>query len=165
MTASTTELAIVDPAAFNLARIEWDNITLPESMDEALALFRDSGIQVDQASVVMPDEFPEIDKKDLVNVPMMLLTWNISNPERGEFEGQYIVVRGITQSGKRFRFSDGSTGIFAQLRKLTGIRVQQGSPTPNAGLLINKGLVKSDYTFTNDQGKPQNATTYYLAND
>jgi hypothetical protein len=160
-----SELAVIAPEKFNLTKISWDDVQAPDSFESALALLEGNGVTVDTAAVVMPDEFPEIEKKDLVNVPVMLLTWNISNPERGEFEGQYIVVRGITRAGKRFRFSDGSTGIFQQLRKLTGVRIQQGYSTPNAGLIVEKGLVKSDYTFTDDKGKPTNATTFYLANE
>lgn len=160
-----SELAIIAPEQFNLTKINWDDVQVPDSFDEAVALLNQQGVVIDTAAIVMPDNFPEIDKKDLVNVPIMLLTWNISNPERGEFDGQYIVVRGITKAGKRFRFSDGSTGIFRQLRNLTGQRIQQGYATPNSGLVIEKGLVKSDYTYQDEKGKPTNATTYYLANE
>ena len=160
-----SELAVIEQSEFNLTKINWEDVQAPATFDDAVALLNAQGVTIDTAAVVMPDEFPEVDKKDLVNVPLMLLTWNISDPTKSEFEGQYIVVRGITRMGKRFRFSDGSTGIFQQLRKLTGVRRAQGYATPNAGLVIEKGLVKSDYTFLDEKGKPANATTYYLANE
>jgi len=160
-----SEIAMINQSEFNLTKVSWDDIAVPETFDEAVALLNAQGVLIETAEQVNPDAFPEVAKEKLVNVPIMLLTWNISDPDRLEFENQYIVVRGITKAGKRFRFSDGSTGIFKQLKQITQKRIAQGNPTPNAGLVIENGLVKSDYTFMGENGKPQAATTFYLANE
>lgn len=165
MTENTAAVAVIPADRFNVTKLEWDQVELPETFEAAWKLLEAQGVTVDRAEEVLPDEFPEVDKKDLVNVPVMLLTWVISEPGKGDFDGQYVVVRGITRQGKRFRFSDGSTGIYRQLCKLTEKRVRDGYSTPNAGLIIEKGLVKSDYTFTDEKGKQQPGTTFYLANE
>lgn len=158
MTETTT--LVIPQDRFNLAALASVE-KLPETFDSMLELLKQSGIEIDHASAVIADEWPVIEKAKLINVPFVLATWTVSNPDDGE-NGQYIVCRGITEKGVRFRFADGSTGIMSQLVKLTRERLQNGSATPNAGLYVASGLTKSDYQFTGDDGKKQSATTYYI---
>ena len=158
-----TELAVIPADKFNVSRLEVAE--LPESFDAMMKVLHASGVEVDLASNVLADEWPVVDKARLINVPFVLATWTVSKPEdNSEGGGQYLVCRGITKDNKRFRFADGSTGIMAQLVKLTRERIAAGSKSPNAGLYVTAGLTKSDYTFTDDKGKTQPATTYYLSN-
>lgn len=158
-----SEVAVIPQDKFNLAKLV--DAKLPESWDEMVSLLNESGIEVDLAVDVLADEWPIVEKKALINKALMLATWSVSNPEEsGDFEGQYIVVRGITKDGKRFRFADGSTGIFRQLVKLTRERVQNGSATPNAGLYVPGGLTVSQYDYVDEKGKKSKAETYYLSN-
>ena len=152
--------AIIPVAEFNVAPLT--EIAVPENFAQALDILASAGVEVSDASVDMADDFPEIAKEKLVNRPFLMLGWTVSDPETSE-NGQYVVVRGITSEGQRFRFADGSTGIFRQLARLTYERVQNGSATPNAGLLCPNGLSRSDYTTMID-GKPTKATTFYVNN-
>lgn len=157
-----TEVAIIPQDKFNVAKFE--SAALPESFEEMMLALHDSGITIENAAGVLADEWPLLEKKVLVNIPFVLATWTVSKPGEADNGGQYIVCRGITKDGRRFRFADGSTGIFKQLSKLTFERVQAGSTSPNAGLLVNGGLTVSQYDYTDDKGKTTKAETYYLSN-
>lgn len=160
------DVQLIPTAEFNLAKLS--EIALPENFDSAMAALTSVGITVENAAGVLADEWPLFEKAKLVNVPFVLLTWTVSNPDDSANSangGQYLVCRGMTKDGRRFRFADGSTGIMAQLVKLTRERVDAGSKTPNAGLLVNGGLTKSDFTYTDPAtGKSTPATTFYLSN-
>lgn len=151
--------AVIPSDKFNIAPL--NEIPVPEDFNSALEFF---GGSVLNASEVIVDDFPAIDKGKLVNVPFLLLGWTLSRPEDSN-NGQYIVARGITQAGKRFRFADGSTGIFKQLVQITQTRIQNGEQYPNAGLYCESGLRKSDYTFVDEKGQTQDATTFYINNE
>jgi hypothetical protein len=157
-----SEIAVIPQDRFNVARL--NDATLPETFDELRALLHESGIEVDHAAGVLADEWPVVEKKTLINKPFLLATWVVSEPGKGDFENQYIVCRGITKDGKRFRFADGSTGVFRQLAKLTEERVVNGSATPNAGLFVPGGLTVSQYDYKDEKGKTTKAETYYLSN-
>jgi hypothetical protein len=159
-----SELALIPQEQFNIAELSTD-VALPETWADFAELLKASGIGMDHASAVLADEWPEVDKAKLVNVPLAIALWTISEPGKGDFDGQYIVVRGMTQTGERFRFADGSTGIFRQLRKLTGERIRDGHPTPNAGLFAPRGLRVSEYEYTDDKGKKSKAQTFYISNE
>lgn len=157
-----TEVAVIPQDRFNVAKFE--SAELPETFDAMVAALHSSGIEIENAAGVLADEWPLLEKKILVNVPFILATWTVSKPGEGDNGGQYIVCRGITKDGRRFRFADGSTGIFKQLAKLTHERVVNGSATPNAGLLVPGGLTVSQYDYTDEKGKTTKAETYYLSN-
>ena len=157
-----TEVAVIPQDKFNVVRFE--NATLPESFDELAAMLHDAGITIEHAAGVLADEWPVVEKKSLVNRPFILATWVVSEPGKGDFESQYIVCRGITKDGKRFRFADGSTGVFRQLAKLTEERVKAGSASANAGLVVPGGLTVSEYDYKDEKGKVTKASTYYLSN-
>lgn len=158
-----TEIAVIPQDAFNVAKLS--EIELPDSFEAALSAVQtiNGGQVIESAADVLADEWPEIEKKRLVNVPFLAVTWSISAPESSE-TGQYIVVRGMTKDGKRFRFADGSTGIMRQLVKLTKERKDANHPAQNAGLLCEMGLSVSKYKTTDAAGKPIEAETFYIAN-
>lgn len=158
-----TEVAVIPQDVFNVARLA--DITLPDSFDSALAAVQtiNGGQVVEAAADVLADEWPEVAKKQLINVPFLAVTWSVSSPDSSE-TGQYIVVRGMTRDGRRFRFADGSTGIMSQLVKLTRERITAGHPAPNAGLLCEMGLSSSKYKTTDAAGKPIDAETFYISN-
>lgn len=136
---------------------------VPESFEAALAGLEAAGISVESSSDLVTDEFPLIDKAELVNKRFIMLTWHLSRPENEDFGTPYFLVRGIDESGRRFRFVDGSTGIASQLMKLTTMRVDSDHPSPNAGLVCEKGLTVSEYNTTDAGGNAIRAKTYYIA--
>jgi len=159
-----TEVNVIPTDVFNVAKLS--EIELPDSFEAAVKALHGMGASVDNAAGVLEDEFPEIDKERLINREILLLTWSVSKPGEGEFgDGQYLVVRGITRDGKRFRFADGSTGVMAQLVGLTRKRINEKThKVPNAGLLCPTGLTKSEYMYTDEKGKQTPAKTYYVSN-
>lgn len=157
----TENAVVIAQDSFNLATLS--AFGLPESFADALTALTTVGATPDTASTVLADEWPLIEKDSLVNVPFLLVQWAISNPEASE-NGQYIVARGMTKENQRFRISDGSTGILAQLVSLTVGRMKDGHPAPNSGLLCEKGLRRSDYKTTDAAGKAINASTFYINN-
>lgn len=158
-----TEIAVIPQDRFNVAKLQ-DVQELPETWDDLRALLSHSGIDVGIAADELADEWPQVEKKTLINKTLMLATWTISEPGKGDFEGQFIVVRGMTKDGQRFSFADGSTGIYRQLVRLTETRVKNGAATPNAGLYVPGGLTVSEYEHTDEKGKKTKAQTYYLSN-
>lgn len=154
-------VAFIPQDQFNVAPLQ--TMPLPESYDEALALLG-SVTEIADATEDLADEWTEIDKEKLVNVPFLLVAWTISSEDDADFGNQYVVVRGITSAGKRFRFTDGSTGIFRQLVRLTGDRLKNPvtAPYANMGLKCPEGLVKSEYNKTIN-GERTRAVTYYIA--
>ena len=148
---------------FNKVRLNDDN--LPDDFASAMQTLADSGITVESTADVIVDGFPEIDKAALVGRECIFLTWQLSRPESESFGQPFVVVRGITKDGQRFRFSDGSTGVFRQLVKITENRIENNSKTPNAGLHVLHGLTRSNYKVPHPtrEGIEIEATTYYIA--
>lgn len=141
---------------------------LPDSWESAIAAMESIGATISRADEDLADDYPVIDKERLINRPFMALTWSISKPANESYGTPYIVVRGILRGGKRFRFTDGSTGICEQLIKLTEQRIKSGFAVPNAGLICPNGLRKSEYTYrdTDKDGNPVDApaSTFYIDN-
>lgn len=106
------------------------------------------------ASEEIGDGFKLLENKDLlIGVGMILLTWNFSMGDHGEF----VSIRLVTQDNAKYIVNDGSTGIRDQL-----IAYSNKKAGKQGGLFCAKGLRRSDYTFKNEQGTDTPATTYYL---
>jgi hypothetical protein len=161
MATTVANTNLIPAGAFNLTAFNAET-PLPESWDAAVGFLKENGVAIEHAAAVLVDEFPEVDKKDLVNVEFVLFNWTISE-DGGDYGSQFVTCRGITRTGNRFRFSDGSTGVYRQLVKLTSDRLKDGSATPNGGLMCGKGLTKSEYTYTDEKGKKTPAVTYYIS--
>ena len=99
------------------------------------------------------------DKSLLVGVPLIILDWSFSEGDQGEF----VSVLVITKDNRKLIINDGSTGIYAQLKRL---------PKLDGNVLgVHKGLRRSDYDrrdengnliLSDKTGRPERATTYYL---
>lgn len=127
--------------------------------DQALALMADpeSGVQT-------LDDYQLVDKADLIGVPMFINKFWFSDSPRRE-GSQYVTVRAVVEDpgvrtptgeyAKLVVFTDGSTGILAQLREYTKATGKSG------GLVIRHGLRVSKYN-AEVEGGLQEAETYYL---
>lgn len=106
------------------------------------------------------DGFTEIEKDDLVGVRCIFTDWTFRFSDKYTREGEpteWVRVRGIDQNGRKFWFADGSTGIYAQLRKLTNRTGKREA------LYVHDGLVRSDYTYTDEKGNSSPASTFYVS--
>jgi len=164
---STEIVSVADRDEFNVITSLSDDTQL-SSWDDALALFAEAELEVTSTDDLVVDEFPEIDKAKLVNRECLFIFWTRSRPESESFGQPYVMVKGITRDGTKFRFSDGSlkSGLAAQLVTIWKDRVAAGHPAPNAGLHLPRGLTASTYKTTNTVNGVQvttDATTYYIA--
>lgn len=113
--------------------------------------FEQAGMPVLDFASLTGDSWGDVVEKDtLVGVPFIIVEtkWH-----EGDF-GAYAAVLAITKDNRRVVFTDGSTGIYAQLQRLqemTGGRL--------AGIACRNGLRRSDYEHNG-----RSARTYYLAN-
>lgn len=137
------------------------DFTQLENAASVVEFFKSQGVEVERASDVLSDGFEAVDnKRELVGTNMALLSWTFSHSEK--FDGEFVTVRAITTDNRKIRFSDGSSGIYAQLRELTDRREKDGHPYPQGALICN-GLRVSDYMYTDDKGKKTAASTFYIA--
>ena len=122
------------------------------SWDDALRLAQEQYGDVQAASSAIGDGFALLtteQKQQLVGVPCLFLSWSFSASEVGERDDARKVV-----------VNDGSSGVYQQLKDYTTESGRDG------GLIVARGLRRSDYTYTvtegKDAGKEKPATTYYL---
>lgn len=114
------------------------------SFDEALAA---AG-----SEALILDDFEKLDNKDeLLNVPFIVTRWWFTEGDMGTF----AVLRCITRDNRKLVVTDGSTGICAQLKKIT---LDTGK---TANMVVRNGLRVSEYTADTSEG-PKRARTYYL---
>ena len=95
------------------------------------------------------------DKRTLCGVGMALVQWKFLDGE----QGPYVCVWAITKEGRKVRFVDGGTGIFATLVQVTAARIRIGARYAMSCLGVPHGLRVSEYV--NKAGQP--GITYYLA--
>lgn len=132
-----------------------DELAAVTSFDDALTLVVDKLGQggVHLASDVIGDGFKLLDNKDLlIGVPMLLVSWDFNIGDHGEF----VSARVVTQTNQKYVLNDGSTGIRDQLIAYST------KYNKRAGLLVQKGLRRSNYVYKNEKGEDVPATTYYL---
>lgn len=94
------------------------------------------------------------DKTRMIGVPFIVLEWRFIVDKKTDNE--YVSVLVMNSDGNKARFNDGSTGVYAQLKKLTEEYGVHG------GVQCRQGLRRSEYTVMVD-GKNTYATTFYLA--
>lgn len=131
-----------------------------QSFDDAVALLKDAGVK---PSVISDygDGFSVLDdKRKLVNVPFVLLDYKFSEGDYNKgpdgVGAEFAICRVVTQSGEKFLFTDGSTGICEQVKDLR----RRGIP---GGVLCEKGISVSEYDWYNEKGEKTPAKTFYLA--
>lgn len=144
----------------------FDDNTLSElsGFDSALALLSETSGTVDSFDdygngfTILPTE----EKNRLIKVPFVALQWRFHNGDNGEF----VSVEIVTKGGEKLVVNDGSTGIRDQLKAVTDRRIKRGADAVSAhtNLYVSQGLRRSDYQYTDSDGKAKNATTYYLGN-
>lgn len=137
-------------------RFSDDQLRAISSLTEALEL---AGPIVDISETELSSGFDVCSKTLLIDVPFVILDWSFSTGEQGEFVSVIIVTR----DGKKYIITDGSTGIYAQLKRL---------PRLTSGVIgVAKGLRRSDYDRTDEQGQPiindktgkvERGSTFYL---
>lgn len=128
------------------------NIT---SYDDAFALVESTYGPILTADAELGDGFALLESKDpLIGIPLLFLSWSFSP---GKFDEEFVSARIVTKDGGKYVLNDGGTGIRAQLREFSD---SHGGRT--GGLLARRGLRRSDYQYTDDNGKTQDASTYYV---
>ena len=96
------------------------------------------------------------DKSTLIDVPFVIAMIRFNHPDTGQ-KGKFASVCCYTEDGKKIVFNDGGTGVYRQLLDFAD---KHGRTT---GIMCSKGLRRSDYKFTDDEGVERDATTYYIA--
>lgn len=132
-----------------------------QNFDDVLALFKSQGVEV-QSAEDFGTGFRVVEKQTLVGVPFVILEFT---HRLGDF-GDYVSVLAVTRNGSKVVFNDGSTGVCSQLALIADQRGKAGHPHPTKGLLVERGLSRSDYTamIPNRDGElvETPATTFYL---
>jgi len=128
-----------------------------QSFDDALALMTEQGIAVEDATEAIGDGFVLLeDKNKLSGVPCLFMTWSFSDGEFGEFVAARVIAKLDNGSIAKYVVTDGSTGIYEQLRDFTK---EHGGEI--VGLKVMGGLRPSTYDKEID-GKMTKATTFYI---
>jgi hypothetical protein len=128
--------------------IDWGKISSPQ--DARIAL-ENAGVPVFNSNQILGDGADFIkDKNVLVGVPFLVLDWHFIVDDKTQREYANVLV--MNGQGDKARFNDGSTGVYAQLKKVT-------EEYGKVAISCKFGLRKSEYTT--DDGSP--ATTYYLS--
>lgn len=139
-------------------QIDLANIT---SAKDISAAFEAAGMIIGRATDELGDGFQEIEKRQLIDQAMILLSWTFA--ESKEYQGnEYVIVRAMLPDDRKVFFTDGGAGIYKQLKSLTAKRADQNHPNPNAGLICN-GLRLSEYDYTDDKGATSRAKTFYIS--
>lgn len=126
-----------------------------ESFDEVAEL-----LSTEPGQVLIVDDYMKLDDKSLlINVPFFINRWWFTEGDMGDFAVMRCVLsrKVHTPAGETDKvvLSDGSTGIMAQLKKVT---LKTGK---TASLMVRHGLRVSQYTADTETG-PKQAETYYL---
>lgn len=125
------------------------------SATEAIALVKEYYGDVVESSELPGNEFVQVKKEELIGKQFLILQYGFDTSE--EYSNQeYAWVRAILENNTRVYFSDGSTGVYAQLRKFYDETERDG------GMLCRRGLRKSTYKV-DVEGKETSATTFYIA--
>lgn len=126
------------------------------SFDDALALIQEQYGQggVISASDVLGNGFALLSNKDhLVGVPFLIMKWQF-NP--GKYAEDFCTALVVTVNNQKYIVNDGGQGLCKQLREYTAQSGRQG------GMVVQKGLTRSDYTYTDSDGEERPASTYYI---
>jgi hypothetical protein len=118
---------------------------LPTSLKDVFDAYKGKLVEI-------PKDWDPVEKNTLVGKPFAIHEFTI----RGGDYGEFVTVFAVTEDGQRIVFSDGSTGIAAQLLKLAKEENVMG------GISVLKGLRVSNYTYKDEKGVDKPAATYYL---
>lgn len=150
----------------DLVKLTQDELSELLSFDDAAKYLAGKGYDVTTVNDYLSDGFEEVDKKDLINRPFIIVMAKVAiSKDFFDDEGdpaKYAVLKVITQDGKRFRFSDGSlkSGIANQVMILEARR--NGGAV---GAIMAKGLAVSEYEYADEKGIKSKARTYYFGTE
>lgn len=157
----------VTDAALAEARREANNTVLSEdtlrgieTLDDALKALSDLGPieNFDDYG----DGFEIVTNKDnLIGVSLAFLEWRFTKSK--EHGTEFVSVSAVTKDGQKLIINDGSTGMYRQLRNITDERIQKNRPNAQVGLIVSRGLRKSEYDYDKPDGTTGRGVTYYLA--
>lgn len=145
-------------------KMTFEDLAAIASFEDALRIAGEDGSLI--GAEALGDGFRiETDKEKLVGVTFVVVDWDYGkNVTMGE---KFIIIRLVTQDGRKLIITDGSTGIMRQLEML--FQVSKGKLRRvlcNGGLRASQywiaeemgvGIVQADYA-----GKKKLATTYYI---
>lgn len=141
--------------------------TITGFADAVAAVQRELGVtDVANAGDELGDGFRLLEDKDrLIATPFFILDWRFLVGDQGvnsktkdyPGKGLYSTIRLVTEDNRKFRISDGSSGIHAQLFDYSD--KHEGR---TVAMMVKGGLVRSDYT-TEIDGEEVEGTTYYLS--
>jgi hypothetical protein len=107
------------------------------------------------------DDYVKLENKsELIGVPSIVVKFwfsrgEILNEETGELEEtEYVTMQGITEKHRKFTLTDGSTGVYRQ------VKAWYERKGKNGGLPMRNGLRVSEYP--NPRNPKLVARTYYL---
>lgn len=135
-----------------------------KSFDDAMALLADAGISIKNVEEY-GEGFKVCDNlMQLVSVPFIILDISFSTGDFGEF----AILRVVTKYDEKFIITDGSTGIYRQVKGY----IQKTGET--SGYAVPRGLTVSEFRFSEETGsvvrpgepgydKAKPAKTFYLA--
>jgi hypothetical protein len=153
----------IDAKRRELEAIESGDNVLAVAGDDSGAMVEtwEQVAQLPADTVVIVDDFVKLDDKSkLINVPFFARKWWFSDGDMGEFAAVQCVTQYPINTGsgetRKVIITDGSTGIFRQLRDVT-----KRTEGKTSSLLVRNGLRVSQYTVETDEGI-KNAETYYL---
>jgi len=122
------------------------------TLNDAVAAFNAAGVDILDITDLIGDEFGDVVKKpELVGKAFLIV--DVKWHDQGEF-GPFAAVLCMDNDGKRFVFTDGSTGVYQQLLELD----ERLGDRTLAGIVCRKGLRASEY-----EKDGRKAVTYYLA--
>jgi hypothetical protein len=130
------------------------------TFEDALSLFKEQGVSIEDATDAIGDGFEMLeDKEFLVKRPFLFVQWTFTH---GDFGDDYMIARVVADDGGKYVITDGSTGLYRQVREY------EESTGKTRGLLVKRGLRKSEY-FLDGKGQPSaedtgngKGSTYYL---
>lgn len=155
MAKTTEDTDALEPAVLTgeLQEIDWASM----DYETALKLFEEDIVDADAET--MGDGFVKLPTKEqLIGVPFLIVRGTFT-PGIGK-RGEKVTVRVITKDKRKFFFSDGSTGIYSQLRKLTANQTFGNVNCPK-GLRASRFHWDEKTQQVTRDGEP-NAATYYI---
>lgn len=119
--------------------VNFDEVFAGTGLDESEFTFAGAGYKVLRGR----------DKEQLVNVPLALRAWRFSRSETGA----YVICFCVTHENEQIIFTDGSTGIYRDLSRITSKRLESDFPYPFEFLKVPNGLRVSEYGL-NEENRP-----------
>lgn len=153
-TTTTKDVAVKAITDSDLAAID--------SFADLQRLFAEKGIAVEAASEYGTGFTLLKDKARLVGVTFAIVEWKYVESDKYTDEhgnrNTFVVVELVTINNEKYVITDGGVGICEQLKMIDQQRTAKGVAQSRAGLLVNGGLVRSEYV--NADGVP--GETFYL---